>query len=203
MFLFVMRGARPIHFTIQNKRIPTSFASVQTHALLHVQANRVSDTDQLKMASSSGSAEEGTIEEASEEVIEQDEIEAEGNTNSAAIEEEENKTNEDEEEPWKLNPFWKTRLNSPSSRKMRSDVWKTFLRLEDDHPHHGLHTHICTIDSCPEPLVKLVKPKGKDHWGTTKAVAHLNKFHQDSPENADNLERSVVMKVSLYTSLPH
>ena len=41
-----------------------------------------SDTDQLKMASS-GSAEEGTIEEASEEVIEQDEIEAEVNTDTA------------------------------------------------------------------------------------------------------------------------
>ena len=82
--------------------------------------------------------------------------------------------------PWKADPSYRTRANSPTKRPANSTCWKTVKRLSADHPltEEGF-THICTHPGCAQPL-KLTKPKGLDYWTSSKAINHLRDVHGDS-----------------------
>lgn len=81
---------------------------------------------------------------------------------------------------WKADARLKTRSNSPTKHPSKSLIWTSVRRLDIDHPLmlQGF-THICTEEGCSTPL-KLVKPKDKDYWTNTLAIAHAKKFHPDS-----------------------
>ena len=72
---------------------------------------------------------------------------------------------------------YQTCPNSPGKRKAKSDVWKHIKRLRCDHQKFGSHTHTCIVDGCGK-FLKLLKPKEKTHYTTTKAFHHLKTEHR-------------------------
>ena len=77
-----------------------------------------------------------------------------------------------DQEPWKTNPAYKTRPNSPLKRvKRASPVWTIIKRLADDHPKSKEgYTHTCIEAGCG-CFLKLQNYKG--NWSTTKCVHHV------------------------------
>ena len=85
----------------------------------------------------------------------------------------------EDEEPWKTNPAYKTRPNTPLTRSKRaSPVWGMIKRLDDDHPKtkEG-YTHTCIHAGCG-CFLKVQKTKGC--WVTTKCVNHVKLEHPTS-----------------------
>jgi len=74
--------------------------------------------------------------------------------------------------PWKVDPKFRTRDNSPSGREQKSACWNVMKRLSLDHPLATQYSHICTHPEGATPL-KLFKPKDKDSWTTTHAIKHM------------------------------
>ena len=85
----------------------------------------------------------------------------------------------EDQEPWKTNPAYKTRPNTPLTRTTRaSPVWGMIKRLNDDHPKtkEG-YTHACIHADCG-CFLKVQKTKG--NWVTTKCVIHVKSAHPTS-----------------------
>ena len=78
--------------------------------------------------------------------------------------------------PWISNPTYKTCDNSPGKRKAKSDLWNYIKRLRQDHEKSDSYTHICVVRGCGK-LIKLLKPKNKAYYTTTKAFDHVRKKH--------------------------
>lgn len=88
----------------------------------------------------------------------------------------------DDPPPWRTNPNFRTRANSPTSHPSKSNIWKTVLRLCSDHPlalTKDGYTHICTEEGCGYAL-KLNKPKDKEYWTNTPAINHVRRAHPES-----------------------
>jgi len=100
---------------------------------------------------------------------------------------EEKEGEEEEGNPWESNPKWNTRENTPGKRKSKSDVWGWCKRLGLDHPKNDDFTHICIIENCPDPLMKLYKDKN-NNWGTSRCVTHLKKHHATNEESKGVME---------------
>ena len=82
--------------------------------------------------------------------------------------------------PWKLNPSYRTRANSPTRLPSTSLVWAKVRRLEYNHPKVADgYTHVCIEVGCGA-FMKLVKAKDSSCWPTTRAGEHLKNAHPES-----------------------
>ena len=80
-------------------------------------------------------------------------------------------------EPWKSNPSYHTRQNTPTKKPACSACWKTVKRLASDHPKASgdeAYTHVCTEEGCSH-FFKLHKIGNS--WANNPVVKHLKTAH--------------------------
>lgn len=100
-----------------------------------------------------------------------------------------------DQEPWKTNPAYKTRPNSPLKRAKRaSPVWTMIKRLADDHPKSKEgYTHTCIEAGCG-CFLKLQNYKG--NWSTTKCVYHVKSAHPTTDLGKEYLKSAKDLEVN-------
>ena len=109
------------------------------------------------------------------------------------------------EKLWSINPFYRTRANTPTKRAENSSIWELTRRLCDDHPikededfpptERQAWTHICTVDGCKDPFMTCIKRTDSFVWHTSKPTLHARKFHSES-SGKEATERDVNAGVS-------
>ena len=85
---------------------------------------------------------------------------------------------------WISNPFIHIRENTPTKKaSQKSQVYQVVKRLRDSHPACSPDaTHICTIEGCQQPLLKLQKRVDSNAWHSGKASEHVKIYHHDSAD---------------------